>query len=241
MLTNIRSKIKHRSRMAGVALYDIVIATILVSAILSTIVLSILIHRVSANLEHLHENTMQLSARVEYLDILKKRVYKEVIDEAMTFAPKGKSIYQLRGDAQTEAQRILDRLTKHYRVPRYIIPTIQFKGILLSAGDAGAASECEDPITYIFLNEILYLRNYEEYIHVIIPHEVAHVFVCLRGGYEEFSHGSEWKSVMRDIGFREPSNEITHLLDTEPVYDYQRKLGNILPPHYSPGRPTIIM
>ena len=227
--------------MTGVALYDMVIATIVVCAILSTIVLSILIHRVSANLDNLHAHSLQLSARVEYMDLLRKKVYKEVITEAMEFAPKGKSIYQLRGDAQTEAQRILDRLTNHYRVPRYVLPAIQFKGVLQKPGDAGAASECEDPITYIFLNEILYLRNYEEYIYMIIPHEVAHVFVCLRGGYEEDSHGIEWWSVMRDLGFRDPSNEIRHEINTEPVYEYQRKLGNILPPHYSPGRPTIIM
>ena len=78
-------------------------------------------------------------------------------------------------------------------------------------------------------------------MYMIIPHEVAHVFVCLRGGYEEISHGSEWKLVMRDLGFREPSAYIRHMMDTEPVYDYQRKLGKLLPPHYSPGKPTIIM
>lgn len=227
--------IKRRLRMTGDALYNIVIATILVSTILSTIVLSILIHR----LEHLHSAPMQLSARVEYMAIIEKKIYKQVIDEAMTFAPKGKSIYQLRGDAQTEAQRILDRLTKHYRVPRYILPAIMFKGILQSSGDAGAASECEDPIRYIFLNEILYLRNYEEFFDMIIPHEVAHTFVCLRGGYKEFSHGSEWKLVMRDLGFREPAKEIRHSFDIGPVYDYQRRLGEIFPSAHS-GR-LIIM
>ncbi|KKL82763.1 hypothetical protein LCGC14_1981540 [marine sediment metagenome] len=240
MLKNIRSKIKRRSRMTGIALYDIAIATILVSAILSTIVLSILIHRVT-NLDNLLTSTEQLSARVEYMDLLRQKVYKEVITEAMEFAPKGKSIYQLRGDAQTKAQNVLDRLTKHYRVPRYVIPAIQFKGILQKPGDAGSTPGCEEPIRYIFLNEILYLRNYEEYIHMIIPHEVAHVFVCLRGGYEEDSHGIEWWSVMRDLGFQNPLNEIRHEMDTEPVYDYQHILGNLLPPHYSPGKPTIIM
>ena len=241
MLTNIRNEIKRRSRMTGISLYDFLITLLVTASIFTVITCSILLHRLNNSISDLSIRTKQLSARVEYLDVLQKRIYKEVITEAMTYAPKGKSIYQLRGDAQTEAQRILDRLTNHYRVPRYVLPAIQFKGILQSAGDAGAASECEDDITYIFLNEILYLRNYEEYIFAIIPHEVAHVFVCLRGGYEEFSHGSEWKSVMRDLGFREPSNEIRHLMDTEPVYDYQRKLGEFLPPHYSPGKPTIIM
>ncbi|KKM02523.1 hypothetical protein LCGC14_1783560 [marine sediment metagenome] len=240
MLTNIRSKIKRRSRMTGGALYDIAIATILVSAILSTIVLSILIHRVSTNLDHLYTQTNQVSG-VEYMAELEKKIYTQVIKEAMEFAPKGKSIYQLRGAAQTEAQRVLDRLTKHYRVPRYVIPGIKFRPVLDTTGDAGAVTECDNPkypIKYMFLNEILFLRNYEEYMHVIIPHEAAHLFVCLRGGYKEYAHGSEWKSVMRDLGFRKP--EILHSLDTDPVYQFQYRLGKLFPPHNHPGRPVIM-
>jgi len=239
MLTNIRNKIKRRSRKTG-SLYNSLIILLFSASIFTIITLSVLLYKLDKSLVHLETQTKQLSARIEYMDLLQKRVYKEVIAEAMTFAPKGKSIYQLRGDAQTEAQRVLDRLTKHYRVPRYVLPAIRFKGYLQATGDAGAASECEEPITYIFLNEILYLRNYEEYIHIIIPHEVAHVFVCLRGGYEEFSHGPEWKLVMRDLGFREPEAWIRHNIDTEPVYEYKQRLGKLLPPHYNPGRPTIM-
>jgi len=52
------------------------------------------------------------------------------------------------------------------------------------------------------LNEILFLRNYEEFMHMIIPHEVAHIVTCLRGGFEREAGESITQAAMAKNGDR---------------------------------------
>ena len=93
------------------------------------------------------------------------------------------------------------------------------------------------------LNEILFLRNYEEFIHMIIPHEVAHIVSCLQGGFEieegesdtDAAHGEEWRQVMLDIGFKEPEKYVTHHLDMAPVHEYDLDLARRLDEAFARG------
>jgi hypothetical protein len=164
---------------------------------------------------------------------------EEAIEEAMKHAPKGKSIYQLRGDAQKAAQDSLDRLTKLHNLPRYELPAIRFH-LATQNNIAAAVPPCTDDngntVTNFFIqaNEILFLHNYEEYLYMWIPHEVSHIFACLNGGgYSlditpetrwEIEHGQEWEQAMKDLGFVDPEQYKTHEMDMTPVYDYKRSL-----------------
>lgn len=178
----------------------------------------------------LDNDIRSLANKVQLMDQVAREAEDDAIRKALEFAPEGKSIYQLRGDAQVEAQRVFDRLATKYDMPRYELEGIHF---LPSIKDdaAGTATDCRAAVDgrYIIrLNEILFLRNYEYFMHIIVPHEVAHIMTCLRGGYEidkgetinAAAHGEEWKQVMLDIGFLEPQNYITHMLDMRSVYEY---------------------
>ena len=111
------------------------------------------------------------------------RVYQQVRKEAMEYAPRNKSLYQLRGAAQVRAQLIINRLTTKYRLPRFQLSGIRFRDVLAGITVAGSASHCSQPNLILFLNEILFLRNYDNFMSDIIPHEVAHIVVCLQGGF----------------------------------------------------------
>lgn len=180
----------------------------------------------------------RLNETLELIDNATKDAYDEAVNESLTYAPSGFSIYQLRGNAQKEAQRLLNKLTDNRGLPRYELNTIRFIGTLRDSA-AGTATRCKNDFgelemsLTISLNEILFLRNYENFIHIIVPHEVAHVITCLSGGYErkegetlqQASHNKEWFQAMREIGFPEPGKYITHNLDLTPVYLYKRNLA----------------
>ena len=168
--------------------------------------------------------------------------YEESIQESLEHAPKEFTRWQLRGNAQIAAQELLDRLTEKYKLPRHELPTIRWAGLLGNPDAAGEARNCyvdgrgtPKHFPYrgqITLNEILFLRNYEEYMHIIIPHEVAHVFTCLHGGFVydsdetdwQAEHGPEWERAMRDLGFIDPTKFKTHELDMHPVISYSETL-----------------
>jgi len=81
------------------------------------------------------ENNIQILAqRVELMDKAVKEAEHDAIQKALEFAPKGRSIYQLRGEAQTEVQRLLDRLTTKYELPRYELEGIRFQPSLRDSG-----------------------------------------------------------------------------------------------------------
>ena len=190
------------------------------------------VSNMQTSLEHLNET-------LELIEGAMEDAYDEAINESLVQAPEGLSIYQLRGNAQKEAQRLLDKITDERDLPRYELNTIRFRGTLRD-GAAGTASNCEDEDGVvetsftISLNEILFLRNYEDFIHIIIPHEVAHVVTCLSGGFDwnekeesmhRAAHGEEWFQVMKELGFPEPQKYVTHDLDMLPVYLYKNNLA----------------
>lgn len=181
-------------------------------------------YELNKSVNRLSESTNILYEKVLLMEATYEVILRKHLKYALIYAPKGKSIYQLRGDAQTEAQRVLDKLTTKHNLPSYDLPGIRFRGAL-PRGAAGTASNCDVEVRIISLNEILYYRNYEEYLYSIIPHEVAHAFTCLQGGYTE-EHGSEWESVMIDLGFK--NIEKTHELDLGPVYKFQLELSEAL-------------
>lgn len=176
--------------------------------------------------------------------------YDEAIEQSLPHAPKEFSRWQLRGNAQTIAQAAMDKLTEKHNLPRHELPTIQWAGVLQNPTAAGEARNCyingrgsNKHFPYrgqITLNEILFLRNYEEFVYIIIPHEVAHVFTCLQGGFVydgdetdwQAEHGPEWEQAMKDLGFVDPTKFAHHQLDLHPIMIYSdtlyRRIGEAI-------------
>ena len=172
---------------------------------------------------------------IRQLDLSLQQAYDDAITKSLAFAPTGRTIFLLRGDAQTKAQEVLDQMTEFYELPRYELPTIRFRPVLHSKA-AGTASNCEDAIidgSYeISLNEILFLRNYDAFMKWVIPHEVAHIVTCMLGGFDQTvdeplqqaAHGEEWLQVMRDMGFEHPEQLRWHNFDMSPVAEYRTEI-----------------
>ena len=193
------------------------------------------VYHLSQSVAALERSTEHLVMIVDTMDKAQQSTHKSAIEESIKFAPEGFSIYQLRGFAQTQSQQKLDQLTHHYDIPRYQLNTVRFVPILRD-GAAGTASSCHKPdgtreTSYtISYNEILYLRNYEVFMNHVIPHEVAHVIVCLRGGFKQernesfwsAAHGEEWVEAMLVLGFLKPEDYRTHNLDMLPVAQYRQ-------------------
>ena len=212
-------------------IYTKVLSFFLVAAVIFTLALNVVTYY----------DIKRINDRTHKTLILMDRAYHEVnerhIEQAFEFAPPGYSIYQLRGFAQTQAQQMLDQLTDHYNLPRYELSAIRFKPLLRDNGAAGTTTGCEKDGTrqtniVVNLNEILFLRNYDVFMNEIIPHEVAHVIVCLRGGFKqepgedfwEAAHGEEWLEAMHVLGYTHAEEMRTHKLDMTPVFEYRTDL-----------------
>lgn len=183
----------------------------------------------------------QLARTLESIDAAMSGAYDKALNDAIPYAPSGYTIYQLRGNAQKEAQRLLDILTDRYGLPRYELTGIAFAGDL-GFGRAALVPKCTtnagqvETSFVISINEILFLRHYEDFLYIYIPHEVAHIATCLRGGFpiergetlHAAAHGEEWLQSMKDLGFTEPETHIFHNLDMSPVYEYKLDMGKRL-------------
>ncbi len=195
-------------------------------------------------LSQIDNDIRSFANKVRFMEEAVREAEDVAVQKALEFAPQEKSIYQLRGDAQTEAQRLLDKLTDKHELPRYELSGIRFRPSLKdSAAGTVTGCEAENGIFVMSLNEILFLRHYEVFMHMIIPHEVAHIVSCLQGGFEigedesasEAAHGEEWRQVMLDIGFIEPEKFITHHLNMDPVHEYDRDLARRLDEAFKRG------
>jgi len=157
-----------------------------------------------------------------------EEAYQEEVDRAMKFAPEGKSIYQLRGDAQMRAQELFKKAAELYDIPEYEISGLRWD---LRDDRAGAATQCVDGPPYVIsMNEILFLRNYDEMIKQTIVHEVAHIVTCLRHpelgrSAEYLPHGSEWQAIIQDLG---GLPDQFHNMDTRPLVLYHLRVDVIL-------------
>ena len=218
-----------------------VFSKLLTILVASTIIFTACTLAIAVN--ELDDDIRLLAQQVEQMDEAVKQAEYDAVQKSLEFAPEGKSIYQLRGDAQTEAQRLLDKLTTKYEIPRYELSGIRFRPALIDSA-AGTATGCNSEKIYIMsLNEILFLRNYEEFMYMIIPHEVAHIMTCLQDGYDrkedesknQAAHGEEWKQVMLDLGFLEPGNYITHSFNMTPVYEYELDVARRLNKVFNEG------
>lgn len=162
------------------------------------------------------------------------RIYEEEIEQALLFAPPGKSKYQLRGDAQVEAQRLLDVLADEHGYPRYKIGGVMFKPILiLPDGGWGAAATvdgCDYPPYRITINEILFYRNYYLFMEEAIPHEVAHIAACLKSNNRKdgLEHGPGWQAAMQALGFDRPEDYMRHDYDLAAVERYRMRVREYL-------------
>ena len=159
-------------------------------------------------------------------------IYQDEIMAAMIYAPPDKTKYQLRGDAQQYAQSLFTHLSERHGISRFRLPGIIFLPVLVvdnNTGAAGTSSGCSSWRYQIRLNEILFYRNYSEYMRMVIAHEVAHIAVCLEYRTEgEDVHGEYWESIMRKLGFLNPHNEVIHHLNLEPVRRYQERINHAL-------------
>lgn len=183
----------------------------------------------------------QLEQTLDSMEAAMSGAYDKALNDALPFAPSGYTIYQLRGNAQKEAQQLLDGLTYRYNLPRYELTGIVFTGDL-GFGRAAYVPSCVSEFGrvetnhVISINEILFLRNYEDFLYIYIPHEIAHIVTCLRGGFpiergetlHDAAHSEEWIQVMKDLGFIEPENHIFHSLNMGPVYEYKLDMGRRL-------------
>lgn len=200
------------------------------------------LHNASVELDRLEGQLDDLTLTLDQVDYVTVSTYEEAVNESLIYAPKGYTRWQLRGHAQKAAQESLNKLTDKHKLPRYELPGIRWAGILETPTAAGQATNCfengrhtpkHSPYRgHIKLNELLFFRNYNEYIYIVIPHEVSHVFVCLNGGFVyddnetdwQAEHGPEWERAMKELGFISPEKFKTHLLDLAPVFNY----GNTL-------------
>ena len=149
-------------------------------------------------------------------------IYIEEVARAQKVGPKNFSLYQLRGNAQQRAQDVLDQATTLYNLPRHELSTIRWS---LKDHRAGAVSGCSArPI--MFLNEILYIRNYDRFMNQTIPHEVAHIVACMldpkrydKKGYNP--HDILWAEVMDTLGLA-PTE--LHDMDVTPIDLYNSRV-----------------
>jgi hypothetical protein len=196
---------------------------------------AIQIHNIQRSLESMNHTLDQIQFAMA-------SSYEEAVEESLQYAPKEYTRWQLRGNAQQFAQAYMDKLTDKHNLPRYELPTIAWRGVLNNPNAAGEATNCYingrgtgRHFPYrgrITLNEILFLRNYEEFMYIVIPHEVAHIFSCVQGGFVyddhetdwEAEHGPEWEQAMKDLGFIDPTKFKNHHLDMIPVVEYTETL-----------------
>ena len=146
------------------------------------------------------------------------------INDALMHAPQDKTRWQFRGDAQTYAQMQMDNLTHALN----IIP-VELSAINWTTFGDGAAAKTRCNITArrptILMDEILFLRNYREYMRMVISHEVAHAAVCVKyGEIRKDSHGNKWTEMMHILGFTHAHDEIKHHMDYSPVSSFYQKL-----------------
>ncbi len=126
-------------------------------------------------------------------------------------------------NAATAAIEQSCKLAEDYFSVSLSIPTVNLNQRGKIAGSAHLQKNL------IKLNRKLFIQNYDEFLHQVIPHEVAHI-IC----YQQFGrvkpHGLEWQSVMRSI-FKLDA-QVTHKFDVSDVgmqdFAYQCECNNLI-------------
>lgn len=97
----------------------------------------------------------------------------------------------------------------------------RFDITIVYSDDLGAiAGTAHFETSTITLNKKLLLKNVEEFLSVIVPHEAAHIIADIKFPEARSKmHGKEWKSIMRQLGC-EPTR--CHELDVSEIYGTTR-------------------
>lgn len=91
-------------------------------------------------------------------------------------------------------------------------PDIDFPPILVTFEPCGSTAAWAKTLQYqVNINPILVMENLDEYLNVIIGHEVSHIVSDRVYGQDTQDHGPEWASVMAILGL--PPDRC-HTLDT---------------------------
>ncbi len=133
--------------------------------------------------------------------------------------------YQVDTDTKFKVETIvldcLDKAQKKFGSAISMIPEIKFDTI---SRCAGIASWNEFTGKYsININPVLLKTNPDHILNVTVPHEIAHIVVCLlfKGcSFMPQPHGKEWASIMKLFGL-EPNR--THSLDVSEISKLNNK------------------
>ncbi len=84
------------------------------------------------------------------------------------------------------------QLAEAYFSTRFSVPSV----ILNQRGRIAGSAYLHRNV--IKLNKTLFIQNFDDFLHQVIPHEVAHII-----SYQKFGkvkpHGIEWQSIMRSV------------------------------------------
>jgi len=124
-------------------------------------------------------------------------------------------IYTLRERALKRAEDLLIEGQIIYQLPRKPLAFLNWGEISNAAGTADSDQ------FGIYLNEILYIRNPDKFIDVIIPHEVAHLINQQMYGTGDYWHLPSFHNIMKSlVGF----SVTYHDMDLQPVCDFLYEL-----------------
>lgn len=98
-------------------------------------------------------------------------------------------------------QRVHDRVAYFIQLGRLLFGvTLPMPEIGFDLRGVRAATAQSDKIGKLRFNAVLLRDNETGYFANTIPHEVAHLVVGAKWGYDVHAHGPEWESVMRQFG-----------------------------------------
>ena len=84
------------------------------------------------------------------------------------------------------------QLANTYFSTRFVMPSVS----LNQRGKIAGSAHLQKNV--IKLNKKLFIQNFEDFLHQVIPHEVAHL-ICYQQFGEVKPHGIEWQGIMRSL------------------------------------------
>ena len=110
-----------------------------------------------------------------------------------------------------------------YFASNFVLPSVS----LNQRGKIAGSAHLQKNV--IKLNKHLFLQNFDDFKHQVIPHEVAHL-VCYQKFGKVKPHGPEWRSVMRRVFNLEPA--VTHKYDVSSIgmqeFAYRCECANLV-------------
>lgn len=151
-----------------------------------------------------HKDELLPLPSFEVKNLEEVEAYHKALRSALVLAPD-RPLPELRAEAQERAEEFLLKGQRHYGFPEK--PLGPIKWVVIGGGYAGRAY---GETFQIYLDEILFLRNYDSFMNDVIPHEVAHLLFFQK--YEEgvdIFHSVVWAEMMKTIaGFSNDSHDL---------------------------------